>query len=253
MVQKRFLLVDGIAVVFVVAVVLQLLVACGEAVSTDEHRSTNATQIRDIHRGMITYSQMNGGYYPGLSSVTGNRTRFIPATDDSMYGAASPSNNDISGVYAILLTSNLVTPTSIISPLDVGVKESAPMLPTLYTITHANYSYAMLQFGDDSGNAGRREEWRDTSNSKAPVVGDRGKPIDASMQRTGLHANDRSGAAANWQGNIGWNDNHVTFETTGLFESGRVKLGQAENSAEDNLFDVSDGVSVDRNAKFSYR
>ncbi len=250
--RRVFSWLDAVVLVCLAAVMFQFLIACGEITTTQQQRMGNGVQIRGIHRGLVVYGQMNNGYYPGLNG-SGRRTPATPATDETMYACVEPSNTDISAVYARLLTSELIKPRGVISALDANEKEPVPHLPVLYTVTRKNYSYAMLQFGAERGNEGRRREWRNTTNSRAPIVGDRGKAIDATMIRTGMHDGDTSGDAAKWQGNIGWNDNHVTFETTGMFAPGRINLDGDANPELDNLFDAADGFSADSNAKFSYR
>lgn len=251
--QSRFSLPDVVVVLVLTVVSLQLLIACSEEVKTEEHRATNATQIRDIHRGLLTYSQMNGGYYAGLSGATSKVVYSIAATDVNMYGMSSPTNNDISAVYGILLTNRLLEPSQIVSPLDLAKKTLAPALPAKHTVTHMNFSYAMLQFGAGEGNEGRRREWRDTGNSLAPVIADRSSAIDQERGTTSLHTDDRSGDSAQWIGNIGWNDGRVTFEMTGILGPQAVKIGNELNEEADDLFSGSDGASVDSNAMFSYR
>lgn len=251
--QSRFSLPDVVVVLVLSVVALQLLIACAEEVSTFEHRAANATQIRDIHQGLITYAQMNGGLFAGISGATGKSVNDIKATDVNMYGMSSPTNKDISAAYSILLTNRLLEPSQIISPLDAELKKPAPALPVKHTVTHANFSYALLQFGANEGNEGRRDEWRDTGNSMAPVVADRASVINGNQGSTSPYTKDRSGDSTQWMGNVGWNDNHVTFEAQGIFDAQTIKFGSLLNDGADDLFRASDGAAVDANAMFSYR
>ncbi len=244
-----FSLKDLIALAAVFAVLTVGLIGCGRATS-GKQRMVNGTQVRGVHSAMLIFSQGNNDFYPGLGP-DGNAADAIPA-GDNQYGAPKASNSDISIVYALLIWGAYIPPDYPIHPLDADSKTPAPSPSGGHTMTRANYSYALLQFGDDTGNEGRRGEWRGTNNSMAPLVADRSKIIDPSMKFTGMHDGDDSGDPTKWNGHVGWNDNHVTFENSAVFAPGKLKFGGTPNDKPDNLFDASDGTSPDGNAMFTY-
>ena len=58
------------------------------------------------------------------------------------------------------------------------------------------------------------DEWKDTTNTEAVVISDRQVVQgQASGQFRSIHTTPAS-TATDWRGSVGWNDNHVTFEST---------------------------------------
>lgn len=260
--MSRFNLKDACVLGLILSVVTgSLLVGCGgplQRARETARRMQNGTQVRGIQQGMVLFSLSNSEFYPGRDA-TGKAVAAIAASS-TQYGAAAPSNTDISAVYALMLTGEYFTPEYIISPAGNESKTQAPQVTSSHTITQANYSFAMLQFGNEQGNDGRREEWRDTNNSQAPAVANRSKAIDSTLKTTSVFTDDTSGQSSAWHGNVGWNDNHVTFDTSGIMPVGAIQIGGSfgqtsnGNDAPDDLFKANDGgnVGADRNAMFSH-
>ncbi len=266
--MSRFSLKDACVVVLVVSLLTgSWLVGCGSGLSSARQtaiRMQNGTQVRGVQQAFVLFAQGNNGFYPGLDAGSGKAINAI-APSATQYGAAAPSNTDISAVYAILLNGEFFTTEYIISPVEKESKTMAPAVSSSHTITRADYSYALLQFGNEQGNEGRREEWKETMNSQAPVVADRSKAIDSTMKTTSLFTEDTSGQSTAWQGNVAWNDNHVTFENSGVMGPQTLRMGgtvsnaggtpvPAVNDVSDDLFKANDGgiLGADRNAMFSF-
>lgn len=247
--SQPFSLRDCVMLAVVGLILTVGLIGCGGGTNNDQ-RMLNMTQIRGIQQGLVLFSQSNSNRYPGLTSDGKLAPAIKPAAN--LYGAPQASNSDISIVYASLLNGEFFTPDYLLHPLDVGTKKAAPARSTLHTITRANYSYAVLQFGNPVGNEGRRYEWQDTNNSMAPVVVDRSSLIDPSLKTTGMHTGDTSGDPTKWVGSVAWNDNHITHEASAVFETNKLKFGSTPNPSPDNIFNATDGASPDNNAMFTY-
>ncbi len=159
--------------------------------------------------------------------------------DKKRFGAAAPGAHDQSFFYAVLLNGEYFTPEYLISPAEsdksdiqqVGMpKPDAPVM-----VTPANYSYAMLQFAGEH-DAGRRFEWHDRNNARLPMITDRSKRIDHRLATTSLHTTGSSIDSDDWHGNVAWGDNHVTFETSGMFDEEMVQIQGVINRVPDDLF-----------------
>lgn len=248
--NQQFSLRDCVMLAVVSLIVTVGLIGCGGGPSTGAQKMENSANIMRIHQAMILFCQGNNGFYPGRSS-DGVHVGPLAATA-SNYGAAQPSNNDLSIVYALLLNGETLTPEELISPAEPGSKTQVPGIGTSHTVTNANYSYALLQVGNAQGNQGRLREWKETVNSQAPVAVDRSKMIDPTLTTTGIHDGDSSGDPTKWMGSIGWNDSHVSFEKSAVFQPGKLKFGAEANKAVDDLFNPTDGTSPDSNAMFTY-
>lgn len=229
----------------------ELLSELGAARNT-ARRMQNGTQLRGINQGMILFAQGNNGNYPGMNSAGENRSAM--AASDMQYGAAAATRKDQSIALAMMLTNSFFTPDYLISPAETNPKiKPIGNIVSRLTVTQAHYSYAMLQWADPVGDKGRRNEWRNTENSQAPAVSDRSKAIDPELTTLSIHT---AADAASWQGNIAWNDNHVTFEMDSKFEGRKIKMGTAIGSnAMDDIFSDEAAGTLDAttNVKMMYR
>ena len=87
----------------------------------------------------------------------------------------------------------------------------------------------------------RQNEWRQTFNSEAPVLGDRAKYSAGTTGLKSVHTNPSSAAANEWRGSVGFNDNHVTFEAT--HDQLETQYGD-QSVTNDNLFNTTGVVAV---------
>ncbi len=252
--RQAFTLAELVVVLIVLGVTIAILVSVERPPRRGGgRRMQNSYHVRGIQQGMVTFSVGNGGHYPGLDS-SGNLKPAIAASI-KQYGSAAPTNADQSIVYAILLTNSFFTPDYAVSPNEVDPKiVPAPGLVDLATIDQRHYSYALLQFAGPD-NAGRRLEWRETNNSQCPAVSDRSKAIDPFLATTSIHTSTTSADSTNWEGNIAWNDNHVTFETTGIVGANKIKIGADTATEADDLFLAAPvkGLATQGDAKMTYR
>ncbi len=270
--QRGMTLVDmtaaaGLAGVIFILVAVMLLPACSEG-RRQARRMQNATQIRGIQQGLVLYGQGCKTFYAGFNADGTNRDDEIGSLSPSRHGApALSSKNPTAMVYALLLTGNYYTPEYAISPLEPN---KAAATPGPMPITSANYSFALLSIADPTADKGRRMEWSNTENAHAPIAGDRSKAIDPTMKTTSLHVNTTDADSAHWRGNIVvWNDNHVTFENSGVFKGDQIKIGRryADHDGRkavaytgapadlDDLFDgkaAGSGLPADANALFAH-
>ena len=173
----------------------------------------NSTQVRGIHTGLVLFSQGNNTYYPGYH-VNGNRKEVY----------------SVEIVFQALLEENYFTGEYAISPSET--KD----IWTEGKVTAKNYSYAMLNLSDLE--SPRNHEWRDTSNSESVVISDRAIANGTGVKS--VHTNPSKPNMNQWQGSVGFNDNHVTFESS---HDNLETNYWDEIFKEDNLFDTQ-GASL---------
>ena len=102
-------------------------------------------------------------------------------------------------------------------------------------VTSANFPYAMLMLGD--GPDIRKNDWRATTNSQAPVITDRNTGSGAGKQAASVHDDGM------WTGSVAYNDNHVIFETTNLLNTSfSVGFSTGRSLNNDDLFVAGDGT-----------
>lgn len=220
--KKAFTLIELLVVISIIALLIGILLPALGAARRTARQMQNSTQVRGIQTGLVLYGQGNNSYYPGLDSAGA-----------TVVAKLSP----VMRVTA-LITDNYFTPEYAKSPSEAQTDTT---------------SYAFLHIDTNGGAAPvkqtspRNDEWKDTSNTEAVVISDRvvGAPTTPTVAApTGtiksIHTNPSSGT--DWRGSVGWNDNHVTFESTW---NQTTKYGSSNNdNGSDNLFAGQPGVAA---------
>ncbi len=229
--------VVAVVLVCVVGVAIMILLPALGAARRTAQRMQNGTQVRGIQQAMVLWSNSNNSYYPGRN-VDGTVLTTVQFQNGE-YSGNAPTPVDQSAVYAMLLNGQFFTPEYIISPRDTSaVLLTAPALLSTGGGGPPNYSYAFLEFTGDSR---RVLEWQDTNNSQAPIVADPSSQIRSDLTEHTYHSDvsvTSRPTPADYEGNIGWNDNHVTFENSSQFQPGSLKLGSYLNM---NIVDIMAG------------
>ena len=224
---RAFTLIELLVVITIIALLIGILLPALAASRRVARQMQSSTQIRGIHSGMILYAQNNNTYYPGLAEN----------------GTNSPDGTFPADRYQALLEDGYFTGELMIAPVDVKTTW------TTSDVTTQNYSYSMLHIGDDVDGTPRRAEWRDTVNSDAAIMSDR--PFGNGVPNGSIWIVDISPLEVQWHGSVGFNDNHVTFETTHILPV--TKYG-SETRDNDNIFveDAGTGAPFQSDAVMHY-
>ncbi len=221
--KHAFTLIELLVVISIIALLIGILLPALGAARRTARQMQNSTQVRGIHTGLVLFSQGNNTYYPGrittgqlatINGTTGAQVaiRFQELLDDNYF----------TGAYA-------VSPSETKDPWTNG------------TLTAANFSYALSRVtGAATGGTQRSNEWRDTSNSEAPILGDRAKANGTGIKS--VHTNPNSNNTNEWRGSVGFNDNHVSFEAT--HDQLDTKFGSS-NETNDDLFSLDSADNAD--------
>src|SRR5262245_29608429 len=228
---RAFTAVDLLVVVVVVTIIAAILLPALGQSRVSSRQIRDSTQIRGIHQGMVLWVQGNADSYPRPS-------RFDKSNDTvSDQGAAKDTTANI---VSILIFSGFIGPE-----LCISTAESNPGIRVCGTYSYSNPSAAVNpakalwdpSFSTDytGGKTGsfscahtlpadeRLATWANTFNAAEAAICNRGPEISGmsthKKQRTFATATPGSntylihGGRSTWEGNISYNDNHVSFET----------------------------------------
>lgn len=196
------------------------------------------TQVRNTIQAMTIFAQGNRDSYP-LPSMLDTKNQTVQDV-----GRAKDTSNNI---LSILIYNSSISPELLYCPSETnpnirvhtGYQNSNPtaavnpanaLWDPAFRCDFANgvgnNSYAMLMANGDTAAPekdedarGRLKFWSNTFNAMEPVFGNRGPLVtgrdaagnvaySAGSNTMGIH-----GGRTTWEGNIGYNDNHVNFET----------------------------------------
>jgi len=249
--KNAFTLIELLVVISIIALLIGILLPALGAARRTARQMQNSTQVRGIHSALVLFAQGNKEYYPGMSSKGAVLAATSNADQDSNGTDIDPGSY-VQARFRELYDDNYFTGEYLISPSETKTQfgSGATGATTSDPLTTAHYSYALLDInGQVTGaNKGleRKNEWRETSNSEAVVVSDRGiDNTDGTLKS--VHTNPASGTNE-WRGSVGWNDNHVTFESD---QSVDTQYG-SETTTDDNLFDDAGGTADDDDAAMGY-
>jgi len=262
-----------IALFVLVLILIVLLPSIGRTGHGGSRQVKCATQVRNVIQAMTIFAQSNRDRYPLPSMLdVNNQTVFAENQRDK-----DTSNH----ILSVLVFDSSISPEIIVSPSESNgsIKVFSdyqnnnpkaavnpanavwdPALRCDFTTGEGHASYAMLMpNGDtaapvtDSQARARLKTWSNTFNALEAVVGNRGPrvtgrdkngdPIYGTKSNTMLI----HGGRTTWEGNVGYNDNHVNFETR--MNPSEITYRSADGKKKADIFyfdepDDADGLNA---------
>lgn len=220
-----------LCIIAVVAIILLVVLSSQRRNHHGGSAMRDATQVRGILYGMVIWAGNNQDRYPLPSLVD---------VKDATVIEPGPAKDTTANIMSILIYQGMIPVDMCVSPAEVNRNIAMmegyeftkptkavrpdealwdPAFSADFTNGTGNFSYAHRP---PSGP--RLKEWANTFNAQLPVIGNRGPQITSATKGkppkvTYTLANPNSnsllihGSRNQWEGSVGYNDNHVNFET----------------------------------------
>jgi prepilin-type N-terminal cleavage/methylation domain-containing protein len=272
--SKGFTLVELLVVMAIIALLLGLLLPALAKARATARQVKDQTQVKQIHQGWITASNDTAGVFP----LPGEINRKAASTGGPQIpgrGDQDEGQNNHANLHGSMIGRGYVNAQILVSPAEVNSKVvacatynmnaidpskdcywdpidtlgagTAP-LPSPTTgfradlASQSNTSYAMMPLDKSSR---RNTEWRNTGNSRFAILGNRG--VKAGATDNDDFKNSKTllihGGVKEWDGNIGYNDNHVEYGRS-FYPENLAKLNPSNTASTevlDNLFKNDSG------------
>lgn len=263
---QGFTLVELLVVMAIIALLLGLLLPALAKARATARQVKDQTQVKQIHQGWITASNDSQGLLPMPGEV--NRAGVVPGRGD-----IDESKNNHANLHGAMIGRGYCNAQILVSPAEVNSKVVACATYNMNIISPANdiywdnsttgfkadltlqsnTSYAAMPIDPTSR---RKTEWKNSGNSRFAVLGNRGPKAGAVTGND--YTNSKTllihGGTKEWDGNIGYNDNHVEYGRTSYPENVKP-LAQAacgggptdlvvNSLSQDNIFKNDSGCQT---------
>jgi prepilin-type N-terminal cleavage/methylation domain-containing protein len=249
--ERGFTLIELLVVMAIIALLLSLLLPALAKARQAARQVKDATQIKQIHAAWLSYAASSDqGRFPTPGLI--DRLPLPSGGDFIGRGEEDVTQNNHANLHSAMIALNFFTPQILISPSEMNgrVVAYAGYNHNLYKPTEDQYwdpgfvadlatechtSYATIPI------VGLRkaQHWKNSVDSKYPIFGNRGP--EEGGQNPGAYAASRTleihGGRKTWEGNVCFNDNHVSFSESCLPEG--VDYPDPDNAntfLPDNLF-----------------
>ena len=265
--NRGFTLIELLVVIAIIALLVGILLPALGKARASARQLKCSTQVRGIVQAMVVWANNNQSKYPLPSEIdTGNTTVAAVGELKNTTGnilslmifngnisseiCVSPAESNTGAIsvkkdYSLSNPSGASQPSNALwDPGFMGTPYQNPVLGT-GTSGQGNNSYAHVPPFHR-----RKALWSDTYSSTEAVFGNRGPQFSGTTAPTtgrwaltsgtyGTASNTLliHGGRSTWEGNIGYNDGHVTFETKPNPDAITYnKTGTTGTAVSDNLF-----------------
>lgn len=248
-----FTLVELLVVMAIIALLLGLLLPALAKARATARQVKDGTQLTQVHKAWLIWCREFNGIFPTPGLI--NRVGTVPGK-----GPEDINQNSHANLYSACIMANYFTPQLCISQAEASanVANAADYNYNEYNVAadkywdtkfqtdlqgRCNTSYGTMLLAG----ARKSKEWKESLNSKYAVVANRGpdgsKPLDVFSKTWEIH-----GQKGSWEGNVCFNDNHISFERN-FSPEGTVKLGP-NLDIDDNMFALDETTAENGNDIF---
>jgi prepilin-type N-terminal cleavage/methylation domain-containing protein len=244
---KGFTLVELLVVMAIIALLLGLLLPALAKARMTARQVKDATQLGQIHKAWLTWSREFNGIFPTPGLI--NR---LPVNGQQIPGKGNEdiTKNSHDNLYSACIMQNYYSPQVCLSP-----SESSSNVAIASDFNYNQYDISQDKYWDDRFDTDlqarcntsygtmnldgtrKTQQWRESLDSKHAVVANRG--VQNGQYTANVYNNSKTleihGGRNSWEGNVCYNDNHVTFEKN-FTPDGTRKLVNGTAEVDDNIF-----------------
>ena len=250
--KRGFTLIELLVVMAIIALLIGLLLPALAKARATARQLKDGAQIKQVHTGWVVFSRQFDGIFP----TPGLALRNPIAGQGFVIGRGTENlfQNTTANIHSLCIMNNMYGPELLLGTTEpnaaITVKDnynyefydvSFQPVPRLWDTSmqanlngqcHVSYS-SMPLVGDR-----KRQEWRESFNSKFAILGNRGPQLGTSSNPRPPYRSltyEIHGGRNQWVGNIGFNDNSVrVFDA--LAPEGIDFLNSANELTRDYLF-----------------
>lgn len=248
--KRGFTLIELLVVMAIIALLIGLLLPALSKARATARLTKDSSQIRGIHQSWLVYAREYEGALPTPGLI--DRQPF-QGQEQPGRGREDKLRNTTANIHSVCIMNNYYSPELCVSPAEISGKvavkddynyDAYDVTPTVDTYWDETFAARLNQLCNTSyasvpvANARQKKFWRDTMDSSAPMIANRGVEqgnfTDADVYNRSITL-EIHGGKKEWDGNICFNDNHVIVSKTFLPEGVNYLNAQGELVA-DNIF-----------------
>jgi prepilin-type N-terminal cleavage/methylation domain-containing protein len=232
--SRGFTLIELLVVISIIALLISILLPALQKARESAQQVKGSANIRSAVQSMVTFAQSNDNLFPGRAEPPnrGNSAYKRQLADnsdiDNYADGAGQAGRTVTFRWMAMLQGGFLAPEMLISPAETNnnIEAYEPNRDTVYGKNDIVASYTMVLLRNP---VPRFFAWQANGSSQTVAITDR----PTSGQRSLPETLQSHWSGDGWEGSVGFNDAHVSFENDPIIDQTELDGATVE---DDNLF-----------------